>query len=266
MYRGGHRRRADDGLRAVRRHDRHHLGADHQGHHAAVRRQLHGRRGAVALRLQPRGDVRRSGEDQDRPGRQGRQDAEEAAKAGFSIMGPVQLRQGPDLGHQLRHGADVRHRRSAAHPDALLHRAQRQGSAQVGAVGHHLDRLLLHPDLHHRLWRHHLRADQPQFPRRQGRAAGRQQHGGGAPGQRGGRQRVPGLHLGGGFRHHPGGGGRSDAVGASAVSHDLYATVIKKGKADSAAELRVSKITTIAWASWPWCWALRSRSRTSPSW
>jgi cation/acetate symporter len=33
--------------------------------------------------------------------------------------------------------------------------------------------------------------------------------------------------------------------GASAVSHDLYATVIKKGKSDSAAELRVSKITTI---------------------
>ncbi len=34
--------------------------------------------------------------------------------------------------------------------------------------------------------------------------------------------------------------------GASAVSHDLYATVFKKGKADSAAELRVSRITTIA--------------------
>ncbi len=33
--------------------------------------------------------------------------------------------------------------------------------------------------------------------------------------------------------------------GASAVSHDLYATVFKKGRADSAAELRVSKITTI---------------------
>jgi cation/acetate symporter len=29
------------------------------------------------------------------------------------------------------------------------------------------------------------------------------------------------------------------------VSHDLYATVIKKGKADSASELRISKITTI---------------------
>ncbi len=34
--------------------------------------------------------------------------------------------------------------------------------------------------------------------------------------------------------------------GASAVSHDLYATVIKNGKADSAAELRVSRITTLA--------------------
>jgi hypothetical protein len=29
----------------------------------------------------------------------------------------------------------------------------------------------------------------------------------------GGRQRVPGLHLGGGLRHHPGGGGRPHAVG-----------------------------------------------------
>ncbi|MGJ7568278.1 cation acetate symporter [Variovorax sp. GB1R11] len=34
--------------------------------------------------------------------------------------------------------------------------------------------------------------------------------------------------------------------GASAVSHDLYATVIKKGDAGSAAELRVSKTTTLA--------------------
>ena len=34
--------------------------------------------------------------------------------------------------------------------------------------------------------------------------------------------------------------------GASAVSHDLYATVFKKGQADSSAELRVSRITTLA--------------------
>jgi cation/acetate symporter len=33
--------------------------------------------------------------------------------------------------------------------------------------------------------------------------------------------------------------------GASAVSHDLYATVIKKGKADSSSELKVSRITTL---------------------
>jgi len=33
--------------------------------------------------------------------------------------------------------------------------------------------------------------------------------------------------------------------GASAVSHDLYATVFKKGNADSAAELKVSRITTL---------------------
>ncbi|MFG1392598.1 cation acetate symporter [Xanthobacter agilis] len=33
--------------------------------------------------------------------------------------------------------------------------------------------------------------------------------------------------------------------GASAVSHDLYSTVLKGGKADSASELKVSRITTI---------------------
>jgi cation/acetate symporter len=34
--------------------------------------------------------------------------------------------------------------------------------------------------------------------------------------------------------------------GASAVSHDIYNTVIKQGKADSAAELKVSRLTTLA--------------------
>ena len=34
--------------------------------------------------------------------------------------------------------------------------------------------------------------------------------------------------------------------GASAVSHDLYATVIKKGQVDSASELKVSRVTTLA--------------------
>lgn len=35
-------------------------------------------------------------------------------------------------------------------------------------------------------------------------------------------------------------------AGAAAVSHDIYGTVIKKGQADSAAELRVSRLTTVA--------------------
>ncbi len=34
--------------------------------------------------------------------------------------------------------------------------------------------------------------------------------------------------------------------GASAVSHDIYATVIKKGNADSDSELKVSRVTTLA--------------------
>ena len=34
--------------------------------------------------------------------------------------------------------------------------------------------------------------------------------------------------------------------GASAVSHDIYATLIKDGKADSASELKVSRLTTLA--------------------
>lgn len=35
-------------------------------------------------------------------------------------------------------------------------------------------------------------------------------------------------------------------AGASAISHDLYASVIKKGKADSQSEMKVSKIATVA--------------------
>ena len=61
LDRGRHRRRPDDGLRAVRRHDRDDLGADHQGLPAAGRRHLHGLHGAGAVRLQPRGAVRQRG-------------------------------------------------------------------------------------------------------------------------------------------------------------------------------------------------------------
>ncbi len=55
-----------------------------------------------------------------------------------------------------------------------------------------------------------------------------------------------GFHLGGGLRHHPRGGRRADPGRASAVSHDLYASVFKGGKANEKDELRVSKMTTVA--------------------
>ena len=114
-----------------------------------------------------------------------------------------------------------------------------------------LDRLLLHPDLHHRLRRHHLRADQPGVhSTRDGvikLGIGRQQHGGHPPGQCGRRQRVPRLHLGGGLRHHPRGGRRPDAVGRLGGRRTTSTpTVIKKGKADERDGAAASRsITTV---------------------
>ena len=54
----------------------------------------------------------------------------------------------PGRGRLARPRADARAARTAAHPDALLHRARRQGGAHFGALRHRLHRLLLpdHPD------------------------------------------------------------------------------------------------------------------------
>ena len=60
-------RHPDDRLRHLRRHAGHHLGADHQGLHAAGRRLLHGLHGALVLRA--RGDVRGRGADRTRRAR-----------------------------------------------------------------------------------------------------------------------------------------------------------------------------------------------------
>ena len=130
-----------DDVRAVRRHDRDDLGADHQGLHAARRRHLHGAVPCCCSSVsRPEALFTK---------------AVEVHTKHDAIMGAGRADQGSDLGHLRRHGADVRYRRSAAHPDALLHRAERQGSPQVGGLGDDLDRLLLHPDLHHRFRRHH---------------------------------------------------------------------------------------------------------------
>ena len=75
---------------------------------------------AVPVRLLARGAVRQGG----RGARQARRH-----------HGPGRADQGSDLGDLGRHGTDVRYRRPAAHPDALLHRAERQGSPQVGRPG-----------------------------------------------------------------------------------------------------------------------------------
>ena len=42
--------------------------------------------------------------------------------------------------------------------------------------------------------------------------------------------------------------------GASAVSHDLYATVIKKGEVDTRTELTVSRVTVVVLAISPTTW------------
>ena len=151
---GGRRgRRADGHLCHLWRHDRDHLGADHQGGAAAWRLDADGapRAGAIRLRLQ------RADRQGGRGPREPREDPAARAAGGQ-----------PDQRDLARHGAHVRHRRSAAHPHALLHRRQRQGGAQIGVLGDHLHRLFLHPDLHHRLRRDRAGFGQPDLSRRRG--------------------------------------------------------------------------------------------------
>ena len=214
---GGHRRRADDGLRTVRWHDGHHLGADHQGRAAAVWREFHGLHGDETLRFQLRGAVCRCRARQGARGRTGGRQSRRSRKGRTGADGPRRLHQGSHFRHRLRHGTDVRYRRPAAHPDALLHRAGREGGPQIGVLGHHLDRLFLPADLRHRLWRHHTGAHQSgirqHHHRHHPRRGRHHQHGGRTGGEIGGWQPVLRVHLGRGLCHHPGRGGRPDTLG-----------------------------------------------------
>ena len=106
-------------------------------------------------------------------------------------------------------GAGARHRRPAAHPDAVLHRARRQGRALERGVGDGADRRLLHHD--------HVpglrRPGDPGHRGRGGRRHGRQP--GRAAARRGARRRrrhgrrrpVPGDHRRGRVRDDPRGRG-----------------------------------------------------------
>ena len=84
-----------------------------------------------------------------------RADANKGPESTFSLAPGTYLPKPLDT-VSLGPGARARHRRPAAHPDALLHRAQRQGRALVRGVGDVHHRLLLPADDVHRLRRARL--------------------------------------------------------------------------------------------------------------
>ncbi len=81
-----------------------------------------------------------------------------------------------------RHGADVRHRRAAPHPDAVLHRARRQGRPHLGVLCHRTHRGVLPDDVHPR-----VRRDGAGGPGRHQGGGRRRQHGRAAAGRAAGR-------------------------------------------------------------------------------
>ena len=161
-----------------------------------------------------------------------------AHKIGWQADGPRPAAGRPGERHLARHGADVRHRRPAPHPHALLHRHRRQGGPQVGALRLRLRGLLL----------------QRHLP--DGALAPSSSSGSTRPSSRA--AQIGGKLVGGGnmvamhLAKAVGGNlllGFLAAVafatilavvsglalaGASAISHDLYARVIKKGQVSEA--------------------------------
>ena len=113
---GHHRRRRDAGVRALRRHDRHDLGADHQGDAAAVRRDA----------------ARRCWCSRDSHFSPGELFGAVVGRYGQAALEPGGLVTDPidavSLGLALMFGPAG----TAAHPDAVLHGAGRARRAHVG--------------------------------------------------------------------------------------------------------------------------------------
>ena len=150
------RRRRDADVPAARRHARDDLGADRQGGAARRRRHDHGSPRAGRVRPQPARPL------PDRRGRERRR----GARAGRARLRAL----GRDLARSRAH---VRHRRAAAHPDALLHRPRREGRPHVGQLGDDRHRLLLPPHLRARLRRDGARRAGADLGDRQGRERAR---------------------------------------------------------------------------------------------
>ena len=206
-----------------------------------------GRARARAVRLQPGPSSTR---------RWRRRTARRALEPGGLVTDPARRR-------VARPGADARPAGPAAHPDALLHGAGREGGAHVGAVRDRLHRLLLphHPD-------RRLRRLGARRPRRDRRDRQGRQHGRAARGRAARRHAVPRLHRRGRVRDHPRRRRRPDAGRRDARSPTTSScTWCKKGNAtEDGAGPRRARWPRSSSAPSRCCSASSSRARTSRSW
>ena len=243
-----HRGRRDDRLRAVRRHDRDHLGADRQGGAAA------GRGGAAGPAGAGRGSASIRRRCSPRP----------PSRYGAGVLAPGKLVSNPleavSLGLALMFGtAGLPHilMRFYTVPDA-------RGRAPVGVLRHGADRLLLSHDVHARLRRHG--AGRP--PRPSGRwtraATWRRRCWRRCSAARRSWASSPRSRSPPSSRWWR----ASRLSGAAALSHDLWVNVVR-GAAQAGAneQLRVARGRDGgAGRRRRSCSASRSRARTSPSW
>ena len=122
LARGDRHRRVHALLRRLRRHARHDLGADHQGRAAAW-----SGRPVLTVFVLDQGRLEPDRAVQPRP-RRGRRTARPTSSRALFLPKPIDT---VSLGLALR----ARHRRPAAHPHALLHRARREGRARSASSG-----------------------------------------------------------------------------------------------------------------------------------